>query len=464
MSATVGMGIGASVGMALEENEGEYAAPDVSLTFTQESLKPARPSVESGSITGTRTVDEILDGVKSAAGDIDQELDCVNNGLLLYCVNGSAEGAHEVENLPGAISAAPTATPSAGGSLAPGTYRYKLASVWERDATAGKELFLCPVGAEQSGVAASSELTIGLGWSNPSGQPEGWTLKGTAIYRTAVGGSANTQRYLAYVAAPGTSYNDTGAVTLSTKLPVVPVAAMKQHTFAEAFEIGQNPLPSFSLTVNKDNNKALGYSLCRAGSWELSANGNGNVVTNKFSVMARDWNTVDNFTPAATNRRKSMGWGTTIAADGVFTERFQGFTAKIENGCSLKEGFSGLPRMSDVIYGRRRVTGTLPRDYQDQNYVELMRDAGRFSIDAWFLGGPIVDTDSAVVIGDVIARPIPYMMRVEVPRAVIVEAGGNASGPGQMIEPLNWLAQRDTTEGTDIRISLYNLTASYALA
>ena len=458
--STVGMGIGASVGVALESVEGVYEAPDVSLTFTQESMKAQRPTVESGSITGDRSVDELLDGVKSGAGDLDQEVDCVNNQLLLYCVNGKATGALATSVLPGRVSTGVTATPGAGGTLAAGAYKYKVATVWERTATAGKELFICPASSEATGTTASSNLTNAVAWTNPAdAPPEGWTVKGHLVYRTVKDGASNSQKNLAYVAMPGNSYSDTGSATLGSKVPVVPVAPVQENVLTKAFTLGQNPLPAFSLTINKDNDKAVAFTLCRANSWEINVSGGGSVVTNKFSILARDWEVVDNFVPSISSHRKAMGWGVTAAADGTQSERFQGFSCKIDNGGAPKEGLSGLPRMSDINYGKRKVTGTLPRDYQNQDYVKKLRDAGRFSLDVWIIGGPIVSTDSAIEISaGVIARPLPYMMRIEVPRAALSDAGANASGSGQMIEQLTWMAQTDEVEATDIRITIYNLT------
>jgi hypothetical protein len=454
------MGIGAAVGIAPETPEGTYAEPTLSVTFTQESMKAQRPGVEQGSITGDRSVDELLDGVKSGAGDVDMEVDGGSQALLLHYANGNASGALTSQVISGRISAAPTLVAAAGGTLAPAAYKYKLASVWERTATAEK--WVLPVGAEASVTTASADLTAAVSWTNPTGQPTGWTLAGTAIYRTAAAGAADSEKFIHFVAAPGSSWNDDGSVALGTKLPVVPAAPMKEHIFKKAFTIGSNPLPAFSLTVNKDNDEAVIFMLCRCGGWEINIGENGTVITSKASILARDWDTAPNFVPSLTTLRKMMAWGVTVSLDGVFTETVRGMTLKIDNGAALKPGLSGQPRMSDVIYGRRKCTGTLPRDYQNQNFLKKLKAAQRFSIDAWAVGQGIVQTDSEITLSaGVTARPIPYMIHIEVPRAALMEAGANASGPAQMVENLNWMALTDPVEATDVRITFYNLNASY---
>lgn len=460
--SNVGFGIGAAIGVAAESTEGTPVAPSLYLPFVSESLKAQRPLVKQGTITGDRSNSKMLDGVRSGAGDITQEVDGSTNVQLAIWANGKASGATSSANIPGRISSAPSATPAAGGSLTAGAYRYKVASVWERDATG--ELFVLPASAEVTGTTASSDLTIDLGWTAPSGltPPEGWSYAGTAIYRSEAGGAADSQKFLHYVSGTGASWSDTGSVTLGTKVPVAPASAMRSHTLVKAFATGAHPLQAFTTVINKDNDQAIRFKLCRAAALELVIGENASVVTQKLSVLARDWDVVANVSPTVTALRKMMSWGVTVKIDGADDETVRGCTINLNNNAALRPGLSGQPRMLDVGYGMRDISGSLPRSYNDQDFVAKLYAAQRFAIDAWLVGQAIVETDSEIPISaGVTARPIPYMARIEVPSAALNEAGANASGPGEMVENLTWSAELDATEGTDLRMTWYNLTASY---
>lgn len=463
--SNVGFGIGAAVGIASEVTEGTGVSPSVSLPFTQESLKAQRPVVKTGTITGDRSNSKMLDGVRSGQGDINMEIDGSNVGLMTYYANGKASGALTSSTQGGMITSTPTGSAEAGGSLAAGAYRYKVASIWERTDTG--ELFVCIATAEVTVTTASSNLTARVNFTDPttltSAIPSGFTYWGTAIYRTTIAGSTNTQKFLAAVEGTAATYDDDGSVTLGTKVPVTGVT-YKKHIFRKAFVTGAHPLQAFTTTVNKDNDKAIQFLLCRCNTAEYVIGENGTVITAKFGVLARDWRTVSNFSPSVTNLRKMMSWGVTVRIDDTFDQTVRGATFTINNNGALRPGLSGLARMLDVGYGMRDISGSLPRSYNDQDFMEKLYNAERFAIDAWALGQGIVETDSVIDVdgAGTLARPLAYMVHFEVPAAAINDAGANAGGPGEMVEAINWMAEVDPTTGDDLIITVYNLTSSYA--
>lgn len=460
--SNVGFGIGAAVGIASETTEGTPVSPSVSLPFTSESIGSNRPVVKTGTITGDRSHSKMLDGVRSGQGDISMELDGSNASLLTYYANGKASGALTSANIPGRLATIAGAA-AAGGSLTAGAYKYKACSVWQRTDTGEK--FLLPCSNEITVTTETTNLTAALTWTSPhAAVPTGFTYYGTAIYRSAAGGAADSETFRAFVSGNTALYNDTAVGTLGTSIPIVPASAMRQHIFVKAFTTGAHPLQAFTTTVNKDNNKALQFLLCRCANMEYTIGENGSVVTAKFGVLARDWRTTTNFSPSVTNLRKMMSWGVTVRIDGTFDETVRGATFQVNNNAALRPGLSGLPRMLDVGYGMRDISGTLPRSYNDQNFVDKLYDAERFSIQAWAIGQGVV-TDALAeceIESGVFAKPIPYMMCVDVPLAAINKAGANASGPGEMVEALEWMAELDPTTGTDIKITHYNLTNTYA--
>lgn len=461
--STVGYGVGGALGLGSEITPGTGVAASLWLPFTQEGMKASRQVVETGTITGDRARQKLLDGLRSGSGDFSLEVDGANIGLPLYYANGNASGALVTADIPGRVSAAPSATPASGGTLTAGTYRYKVASVWQRTATG--ERYILPCSAEVSGTTASGNLTIDLAWTDPTGltPPSGWTYYGTAIYRSLAGGAADSQKFLHLVAGTGASYSDTGAVALSaTVVPVAPASAMKSHVFKNSFAAGANPLPAFSALVVKDNDFTQRFLLCRMNQFELSLGNPNSPVTAKFGIMARDYELIANPSPSVTNLRKMMAWSATVGIDGAVNETIEQMQLTLNNNCEVIPGFSGRPRNRDVGYGQRVVSGSLGRAFETHELFTKMANAERFSIDAWMLGQAVVETVSDFTVSGVTYRPIPYMMRVEVPKCSLSEAGANISGPGRMVESLNWGAEKDDTSGVDLRITVYNLTASYA--
>lgn len=466
MSNTVGYGVGGAVGLVTESVYGTHpGSGDVYVPFLSEGIKGNRNVVPSGSITGDRSVRRRMAGTRMGQGAIKHEMDGSLFGQMFHYWNGSASGALTSTAL-GATKgkiASFTATPGAGGTLPDGAYKYKVASMWQR--TSDSKVFTLPATAEQSATAGTGNNTVALAWSAPTGVPDGFTYYGTTIYRTAAAGATNTQKFLAVVVGAGTSYSndDTTAIT-ATITPYT--ASPYEHVFTRAFTPGTNPLPSFSATVLKDNDNSERYLGARMNKFELAV-GDGNApVTANFELMARDFISVANPSPSVTSLSKFMSWQGLVSIDGTQSEAIEGVTITGNNNCQLIPGLSGQPRMRDVGYGQREVTGTLARGFEDHDLWDKMYAGASFDIRLECSGQPLAlaatGTTYEVPISGGYAYPLEYLAIVDVFNCKVSEAGANIGGPGRMVESINWGAEVDDTEGTELRLRLYNLTSSYS--
>lgn len=102
-----------------------------------------------------------------------------------------------LEVLPPPVQAA-TVPSAAGGTLATGTYRYYI--------TAENALGETTVSNEQTAAVTGPTGSVDLSWAAVTG------ATAYNIYRTAAGGAAGTQLFLATVSAPTVTYTDTTAV------------------------------------------------------------------------------------------------------------------------------------------------------------------------------------------------------------------------------------------------------------
>jgi len=466
---SVGYGIGAGVGFAKETTYGTPVSPALFLPFLSESLAGTRPVVASGTITGDRSVHKNLPGVRSGSGDVSFEVDGSNLGMPLWFANSNASGGYAAAAIPGRLSAAPTVTVNAGGTIPVGTYRIRAQSVWQRVDMAGSgepgEFYYLPATAELQAEATSGNQTFDLQVADPSAltPPTGFAYYGTAWLISPVGGASQSEQFLKFVLGTTATYNHTGADTIQSGAAAVFVASVYQHTYVKAYTPGSNPLPGFTTTIVKDNDRSQQFMGCRSNGLELSWGKGDSPVQGKWAIMARDFRDIANPTISITNLRKMMAWAATVSIDGTFDERIEALTVNLANGGELIDGFSGIPRRRNVGYGQRVISGTLGRGFEDHYFWQKMRAAERFSLRCLTVGAPLSETLGAIPLdAGKVAYPLPYFMTVEAFGCMLDGAGASASGFGRMVESLPFKCEVDPTAGTDLRVRLYNLTADYA--
>lgn len=461
-----GYGVGSSLLIGAEGTPGTRAGSFVSIPFTQEDVKSGRARTPSNTITGRRSMAPRLAGKRSSAGSFTQELDGSSFGFLFNLLNGNASGALDSAALPGRVSSAPTLTAATGGDLASGAYYVKVATVVQRDLDGA--LRVMPASSAATVTLASTNHTIQVSWTNPIEFPRGYSHSGTMIYRSAAGGASGSEKGVFYLDGSGTSYDiDDASVFQSTVVPLV--ATAYRHEFVESYVGGgENPLPAFTYAMKKDVGEAEAYLLCRMDSLDLTF-GDGNApVMAKWGLMARDFETFTNPSSSLTNLQKMMSWQTVAGINGVLNETIESLQLTIKNNCEMIGGFIGKPRDRDVGFGVRDVAVQFSRHFTDHSFFDKMSNADTFSVGAFCEGGPLATpatgmTQSFSTTGsgthDVL--PMAYAIFIEAFGLGLAESGANVGGFGRLIEANNSGGERDATEGTDLRVTVVNLTSSY---
>ena len=462
-------GLGTAFGLAKETSYGTPVSPALWVPFVSQSMEGSAPLVTQGTIMADRSVYRNLPQPRSGAGDVTFEVDGSNQGMPLYLANGNASGGYAAAAIPGRISSAPTVSVNSGGTIPVGTYRIRVASVWQRADLAGSgepgEFYYLPVSAELQATATSGNQTFALSFTDPTTltPPLGFTYYGTAIYISAAGGGSNTEKFLAFVVGTDATYSHTGSATVANGASGTMVATMYQHTYTRAYTAGQNPVPGFTTTILQDNDVSEQYMGCRSNGIDFTWNNGDAPLMSKMAVMARDYREVANPTPSVPDIIKMMSWQATVAVDGTFDERIEGLQLAIANNCELLPGLSGQRRRRDVGFGTRMVTGSLSRDFADHTFWRKLRASESFGIRCTTVGGPISATAGSIPLdGSKIAYPIPYFMTAEVFGCKAEKAGATTSNAGRLVETVPFKTEVDSSTGTECRIRVYNLTSDYA--
>lgn len=454
---SVGYGVGAGVGIAKEVTPGTPVAPSLWLPFSQESIAVQRQVSDDPTIYGDRSVRMRNYGMVNGQGNFDLAVDGSTIGLPLALWNGNAAGAYARSAVAGYLTAAPTATPAAGGTLAVGVHRYKVASIWKTPS--GAQYYL-PASAEQTATTTSGDKTVNLSWSAPGGSiPSGFEADGYLVFRGTAGGATETVMAIAIVAAGVTTFADDGSKPqVPTAAPYT--AAIQKHVYNKSFVAGQNPLPAFTTTLVKDNDQSERFSLCRMNEWALTLADGNSPVQSSFGIMgARKPVLVANPTITHTVLRKFMGWASEVNINGTWEPLAEGLTMQCSNNTALVPGFRNKNDYRDVGYGGRAITGTLSRGFEDHTFWSKLVNGCTFDLRAFMSGEHLVEGCWGLIDG-VELYAFPYCMLVDVFNCAVTGAGASVGGPDRMVESVAFGAGFSSSEATDMRVTLFNLTAS----
>ncbi len=463
----MGYGVGSAVLIGREDTPGEQSESLVTIPFTSEDVKGNRAMNPTATITGRRALTRRNKGKQTAAGSLSQEVDGASFGFLFNLLNGTASGALTSAALPGRVATI-SAADASGGDLPVGVYYVKAATVLER--TLDGSLWVMPASAEPSSVTlASSNRQIDYSWTNPVAFPRGFTLAGTALYRTVAGGASGSEKLAFYLDGSGNSYSlDDATKFVSTCVPLV--ATGYQHTFVEAFTVPNNPLPAFSYVAKKDVPTSMLALGGRMNGLELAVSNGDEPATAKWDMMFRRATTISNPSHSLSDIPSMMSWQSVVGVDGSWEDTLESFTLSIKNGAENVPGLIGKPWNRDVGYGVRDIGIQANRGYEDNGFFDKMMAGDTFNFGAFCAGGPLAaaaagfttsfDSTNGGLEADVL--PLPYMIQLEAYDLSLGEAGGNVGGFGRIIEGLNSGAQRNVSEGTDLRVTLFNLTSSYS--
>lgn len=455
---SIGYGVGGGIGIGKETTPGTPVAASLWLPMGSESVVANRNVGEDGTIYGDRSIKNRNYGMINSSGGWEMPVDGSTLGLPLALWNGNASGAYARAAVStGFVTAAPTATPTTGAGLADGVYRYAIESVWK---TPSGARYRMPASAQQTATAGSGDNIIGLGWDAPGASPiDGFEHDGYVVLRSEVDGDNTTLKAVAYIAEGVTTFNDDGAKAQVAGAPPV-AGSIHRHLMKKAFSPGTNPLPPFTTTVVKDNDKAEQFSLCRMNEFNLNLSEGNNPVQASFTLLgARKPVLIDNPTITHTVLSKFMGWQTEIGINGEYDPINEGFQLQCSNGAALVPGCRNRNDYRDVGYGQRSITGTLSRGFENHDFWSRMVNGCRFDLRAFMAGAPITEACYGLIDG-VELYPFSYCMLVDVYECTVNQAGASVGGPDRLVEQVQFGAQTKPSAGTDMQIALFNLTGS----
>jgi hypothetical protein len=441
-----GQSWGGALGIGTESTYGTGEEPSLWLPINSESVKGKRNVFIPASICGSRVRQMGVPGLREASGGFQVNGDAVHMGLPLYYMNGQVTSS----GLAGSIAAAPTGEGVDLGEVT-GDFYYKVCAILKDVDDNHWFTNPSPVSLQVSAVEVGQ---IVVRWVNPTSLPSGYTQYGTAVFRTANGGLAGTEKLLAIVVGDGDAYGDFGLALTST---VVPPAALYQHTFTPA-ALPEAELPSFSVSKLMDNDMGERFVGCRMNSLKLAVGDAGNPVVLDWDLMARDWETITNPEPTFNCVQPFMNWQARFVVDGTVLDRVEALELTVSNGLQALPGLTGAPRIRNICAGIREVSGSMTLAFENHDYWQKVRDSEEFTGVVEMFGDPA----SAVSVSDPVSiRSWRYGARIDLARCKPSEAGGNLSGSERMTEQVPFVAYNDPALGYEARFILYNTTASY---
>lgn len=473
--ATLGKGSQSSIGFGTETTPGVAVAPTVYPPVKSESLQYQRTMVPSGSLTNSSQVSNVSLGIAKIAGGITAEVGGALDGQMMFYWNGSANGGYTPTSFTalGFNTTSPTATVAAGGTLAVGTYRYKVAAVFSRGFGGSYDLdrYTVAVSTATNPTTSSGNQTVNLSWTNPTAAPISCTFIGTAIFRSAAGGAANTERFLAFVSGAGTTYSDTGSVStgataMSTN--IASTAVLYEHKFLPTNSpSGQDRLKTFSLHMNKDTPSAERYSGCMMNEISFTAGGEDNIVEMSCSLMGRGLTLVSPTSPTVQNSAPILGW----AAAGFIDEMdapatclwMNSFNIQCTNNVTEDKGTCMAPEIRGLASGVRNITGSFTRAYENHNMLQKLLLAQAFSIQFMMDGESVTPLNAWFDRGsNQIVTPWHNTVIIDLFECRSGSASGPINGQEQIVETVNFQAYKNATYNADMRVRYYNAISSYA--
>jgi hypothetical protein len=440
------------LGIGLEDTFGTRIDPDAYINILQESIKYTLERHVPGDIISSPFRKIEVAGNIVVAGGFSFEANGVNLGWPLKAGFTSLTSAANTN-----IAGTPTATPAAGGTLADGAYKYKVSPIFAH--TASGLNFLGELSTEFEGTAAAPNSTLTIAWAANPTPASGFTYAGTAVFRTAVGGGADTQKYLDAVIGAGLSYSDTGGTALST---MSPPSAVYSHTCIN----NDGDLSSFTIEACPDlaNSRwALGMT---CSSLKLDLPEPGKPITCALEFTGQDEiTTTAKTSPAFTSLAPFMthkAYAYLQTQGGAYTANVKLNKFDLTNPRVLEiiRSFTGNGKVRAIRTGEiGQVSGSFSLTFED--YTEYNRVASDTAMSLAFIvigpyTGTFTQTKSATTF-----TAWPYMLKVVIPNMYYEVAQANLSNRAQIIENVPYKAIYDTTTTSDLQIVAYNTTASY---
>jgi hypothetical protein len=294
---------------------------------------------------------------------------------------------------------------------------------------------------------------------------EGHTHYGTIVWRTAIAGLTNTQKYLKTLVGTGTTVNDTGGDSLiTTCLPYS--ASIYSHTFIGSPPVSGDRLTSFTWFANKNNDIAERYAYCMMDQMRIGVGSIGDKVMGDFSLKGAGIDTVTNFTPTFVPIQPFVGWQAKGYINDVADCTLENFSIQCGNGVVQVPGLCQTPYNRGVISGKRDVSVNFSRQFSDHDFWDKMINGTEFSLRLEMFGQSLVNTYTYGVTATQSSLPkdmVPftYYAAIDVFRLKASQAGGSVGGPDRIVESINAMAFKDPSEGTEMKIKIWNTISAY---
>lgn len=469
-----GEGSNSKVGLATETTPGTAVEPSSAIPFTQCSFTAPKALLDSATIiSGTPAKSKGASSVFAASGTIAQEVDCETVGTLIYYANG-ANGKTTTSDFASAAKITSAPTGSAGGSgatLPAGAYHYRVAAVLVQTLT-GLKCIMPASSPTASAITVTSGQEVTLAFTDPTTltMPTGFTYYGTAIYRTAAGGSNTSMTFVAVQSGTDDGYVDHGTDTYrDTKVAYVPATTFYKHVFkAAAASAGQPRLKSFTTQISKNVTNDEVFSGCMVSDMAVEVGGADQLVNASFNCQALGVApaTGEFSASAPTVRKPIVGHQCSAIINDTLSCEVQSFSFTLNNDLSPVYGLCNTPFARKLTTNSSRTaSGNVSLTYESQDLWAKAVNDESISLGIKMWGEPMGLASGGSLsegLHGVKAFPFPRMMDIEMESCTISNFSNPVDGPGQIVATMDYQADYDSGTTTEVTITLINTTSSYS--
>lgn len=455
MSGTVlAMAHQAAVLLGEETTYGTAVARTLSLPAFNDSMQVDEGWEISGAMRSDVHESVASRGPRTVNGGLSVAPDAVALGRVLRGLFGNRSSAELVGKPTDLAGSA-----AAGGTLTAGAYRYKVSALVQNDAD-GTLRVLNP-SSEVTVTTATTNLTASLTWTPAASLPTGYTLRRYVIWRSAIGGAADSQKWLAVTADTTAAYSDTGSVSLDTEISVV--AAVYRHAHKRTGD-----LASFTMEILKANGKSKLYPGTMFNSLSCNIQNEG-IMTFDLDGISRDCTIAASGVPAFSLAADPfMGHATNVFLQDVGETPVAFLKAtslqfQVNNKANPRRWLSNSRLINKIKFGRQEVTATFVHELADTDLdlTQDVLDGLEASVKSETYANPIAAWEK-VVSGLGTVYPWAYQIHAEFPRSKLMTVTAPSSGEDPILQTIGLRPLKDTTLACPVLVTLDNLTASYS--
>ncbi|MHB2021218.1 MAG: phage tail tube protein [Candidatus Xenobia bacterium] len=355
----------------------------------------------------------------------------------------------------------PSATAATGGSLAAGTYKYYVAHVYQLTGTSN--YWLGNLSAEFSGTTASGNLTLTLAWTNATA-PSGYSIFGTAIFRTASGGLTGTEKFTHFVSGSASTYSDAGDVN-GTVAP--PASTITKHTNNQS----NNDQKTFTVEVGMDGwSKQIAG--CKIGDLSIDVPSNGPVKFQMGGIVGQQLSQIASTSPTYAQAallspllgHNSIVYYESYGTADTYVPRAASFSGKFNNNLEPIESIDGSRFIRALRNGPRTGNGSLTMQLDDDTqFNQVLADTEMGARIVSYAGVGLDGGAFSLTMGGQTVKAWPGMLEVVTPNFYITSNDAKLPNKKQLIITLPFSRLiYDPTTSSDWQINVVNTTSTYA--